>query len=292
MEIGFLGAGLMSAPMVRNLVEDGHEVRVWNRSADKAQALEAAGAVAVDRPALVASAGGIVCSCLADDAALDAVFDDGSVLAALGRGGVHVSMSTVSADCTARHAAIHDAAGTALVAAPVLGRPDAVAARAQSWIVAGEDAALARVRGLLESLGSAVFEFGADPAAASTAKIGFNFLIAASVEAMAEAFSVMEKSGIDAGAFHDMLINTAFGCRIFQGYGRMLVDQAWEQPLFRLALGQKDVGLAQGAAAAVDARMRLGDLLEARFAEAVAHGLGDKDWTAIGVDVRREAGLD
>ncbi len=291
MQIGFLGAGSMSAPMIENLVADGHSVRVWNRTARRARALEGAGVVAVEQPAQVCTAGGVILSCLADDAALEAVFDDGSVLSALGLGGVHVSMSTISAACARHLAATHAAAHTAYVAAPVLGRPDAVRARMQSYIVAGAPAARERVHGLLAALGQKVFAFGDDPVAANVAKINFNFLIAASIEAMSEAFAVVEKAGLDPHAFHEMVTGTAFGCRIYEGYGRMIVDRAFDPALFRLVLGLKDVRLAQGMAAAVDARMRLGDLLESRYAEAVEHGLGEKDWTAAALEVRGEAGL-
>lgn len=291
MHVGYLGAGRMAAPMIRNLLADGHSVSVWNRSADKTAPLVAAGAQAAATPAAACPAGGIVLSCLADDAALEAVCADGSVAGALGAGGVHVAMATVSAACTTALAAAHADAGAVYLAAPILGRPDAVAARVQSFLLAGPDPDAARVLPLLEQLGKQVFRFGAEPAAASVAKINFNFLIAAAVEAMAEAFAVVEKSGLDPRAFLDMVTGSAFGCPLYQNYGRMLVEQDWDDAAFTLRLGLKDVRLASASASAVDARMRLGELLEARFEAALEAGLGDKDWTAVGIDIRREAGL-
>ncbi len=292
MELGFLGAGLMSAPMIENLLADGHAVRVWNRTAAKAQALVAAGAVAVERPADTCTPGGVVFSCLADDAALDAVFADGRVVAALGEGGVHVSMSTISAACAERLEAGHRAAGVAYLAAPVLGRPDAVKARLQSFLLAGDAQAAARVDDVLGALGRKVFAFGPDAAAANIAKINFNFLIAAAVEAMAEAFAVVEKSGLDPRAFYELVTGTAFACPLYSTYGAILVDKGWDSAAFKLALGLKDVRLAQHTAAAAGARMQLGELLEQRFEAAIAHGHGDKDWTAIALDIRAEAGLE
>ena len=129
------------------------------------------------------------------------------------------------------------------------------------------------------------------PSAANVAKINFNFMIATTIEALAESFSVVEKSGIDPKIFYEMVIGTAFGCPIFENYGRQLSQHGWNNVGFKLALGLKDVRLAQGTAAAVGARMRLGELLETRFSEAVAHGYADKDWTAIALDIRAEAGL-
>lgn len=291
MQLGYLGIGLMGEPMVDNLLADGHEVAVWNRSAGKTAALAARGARVAPSAAAAVQAGGVVLSCLADDAALEAVFADGSVLAALGPGGVHVSISTISPECATRLAAAHAAAGVAYVASPIIGRPDAVRARVPSFLTAGDEAAKARVRPVLEKLSRRIFDFGATPSAANVAKINFNFMIATTIEALAESFTVVEKHGIDPAEFHQMVVGTAFGCPIFENYGRQLARHGWNDTGFKLALGLKDVRLAQGAAAAVGARMRLGELLEQRYAEGVAHGHGEKDWTAIAIDVRAEAGL-
>lgn len=290
MRLGYLGIGLMGEPMVANLLADGHEVTVWNRSPDKTAALLALGATLAATPAQ-AAAGGVILSCLADDQALDAVFADGSVLAALGRDGVHVSISTISAACATRLATSHAAAGVHYVAAPIIGRPDAVRARVPSFLTAGPLAAKERVKPVLEKLSRRIFDFGTEASAANVAKINFNFMIATTIEALSESFAVVEQHGIDAKDFYEMVIGTAFGCPIFENYGRQLSQHGWDNVGFKLALGLKDVRLAQATAAAVGARMRLGELLEARFSEAVAHGHGDKDWTAIALDVRAEAGL-
>ncbi len=291
MQIGYIGAGLMSTPMIENLLDDGHEVTVWNRTAAKAEALVAHGAKFAPEAAAVCSPGGLVMSCLADDAALEAVFEDGSVLQALGPGGIHASMSTISAACAARLAERHGDLGIVYLAAPICGRPDAVKARRQSFLLAGDASAKARVIGTLEALGRRVFDFGEDPTAANVVKINFNFLIVSAVEAMAEAFAVIEKSGLDVAAFHEMIIGTAFGCPLYEGYGRQLQQQAWDVAGFRLALGLKDVKLVAETAAACGARMRLGELLLKRFETAVANGLSDKDWTAVAEEIRAEAGL-
>lgn len=292
MQLGYLGIGLMGEPMVDNLLADGHEVTVWNRSAGKTAGLAARGARVAPSAAAAVQTGGVVLSCLADDAALEAVFADGGVLAALGPGGVHVSISTISPECATRLAAAHAAAGVAYVASPIIGRPDAVRARVPSFLTAGDEAAKARVRPVLEKLSRRIFDFGATPSAANVAKINFNFMIATTIEALAESFTVVEKHGIDPAEFHQMVTGTAFGCPIFENYGRQLARHGWNDTGFKLALGLKDVRLAQGTAAAVGARMRLGELLETRYAEAVAHGHGEKDWTAIAIDVRAEAGLE
>lgn len=291
MQIGFIGAGGMSSPMIENLLADGHEVTVWNRTTDRIRPLAANGAHKASSPADACRPGGVVMSCLADDAALNSVFHDGAIVRALGNGGLHISMSTIAAETARLLSARHSELGVAYVAAPILGRPDAVQARRQSYLVSGPDEAKARALPILQQLGRKVFDTGREAGAAHVAKINFNFLIASALEAMAEAFAVVEKSGLDPRAFLDMATSTLFGCPLYENYGRIMLDREYMEPAFALRLGLKDVKLARDSAAELGARMRLADLLQQRFEEAVAAGRGELDWSGIALDARLDAGL-
>ena len=200
-------------------------------------------------------------------------------------------MSTISAGCASGLARTHEARGASYVAAPICGRPEAVAGRLQSHLLAGEADAKQRAGALLETVSRRLFDFGTQPDRANVAKIGFNFLIASAVEAMAESFTLVEKQGLDVHAFLEMVTGTAFGCPLYEGYGRIIAGHGWNDAGFTLALGLKDVRLAAQTAADCGARMRLGELLLERFEGALAHGLGEKDWTAVTAEVRAESGL-
>jgi len=293
MKLSFIGTGMLGRPMIENLLADGDAVTVWNRSAERARPLAERGATIAASPEEACRGADTVLSCLADDDAVRALFGD-EVLAALGEGAVHVSMSTISPACAGELAERHAHHGVHYVAAPVLGRPDLVAKRGQGYLISGESEAKERARPILERLGEnggGTFDFGEDAGAAHAAKLCFNFLIASALEAMAEAFAVVEKSGLDPRAFHEMITSTLFGCPLYTGYGRQINDRGWQEPLFKLSLGLKDVRLANGMADAVGAPMRLARLLEERFREAVDHGRGGMDWTAVAAEVRAEAGL-
>jgi len=290
--IGFIGLGMMGKPMAENLLAAGYRLRVFNRSSDKAASLAASGATVVSDPEDTADAGGIVMSCVADDAALEAVVGRSNELAErLGKGGVHVSMSTVlpeTADALARR---QSACGGYYVAAPVMGRPDVVKARKQSYYVAGHATAKARIQPVLETIGVRIFDFGENPADANTAKLAANFLIAAAIEAMAEAFVLVEKNGVDPAALHDALGTALFACPIYQNYGRQILDAAYRTPLFKLALGLKDIRLIARTADVSGTPMRFASVLKDRFLSAMVHGRSDYDWTGIAAEVRDEAGL-
>ncbi len=292
MELTFLGTGMMGRPMIENLLADGDRVTVWNRTPEKARPLAEKGAT-VAASALEACTGArLVLSCLADDRSVQAVFDDPGLLDALGDGAVHVSMTTISPDCARDLARLHAEHGVAYLAAPILGRPDFVAERKQAHLLSGEAAAKEAVRPLLERVGRKVIDLGEEARAANVSKVAFNFLIASAIEAMSEAFAVIEASGLDPRAFHEMITATLFGCPLYEGYGRQILDRSYETAGFKLTLGLKDVRLAQGAAESVGAEMPLADLLEERFEDAIEHGRGGMDWSAVAAEARRDAGLE
>lgn len=290
--IGFIGLGLMGTPMIANLLRDGYPVRVYNRTAAKAEALVAQGAVRVERAEEVVEPGGILLSCLANDAALEEIFQQNpGLFTRLGPQGVHVSISTIAPDTAHRLAQEHATRGGCYVAAPVMGRPDAVAARGQTYLVSGPAAAVARVRPILAGLGRAVYEFGDEPATAHVAKLSLNFLIAASIEAMAEAFTLARKSGLEPAALHRVFAETMFACPIYQNYGRIIFEEAYREPMFRLSLGLKDMKLVAQQAEQAEVPMPLARLLCDRYLAALAHGRGDWDWTSIAAEVAADAGL-
>jgi 3-hydroxyisobutyrate dehydrogenase-like beta-hydroxyacid dehydrogenase len=290
--IGFIGLGQMGEPMVRNLLKAGFAVRVYNRTASKAQALVSAGAQAVGSPAEAAVSGGMVVTMLANDAALEeVVLGPAGIAGAMGKGGIHVSMSTISPDTSRKLEKLHGEYGSSYLAAPVFGRPEAAAAR-KLWIcISGPTAAKQSVRSVLEALGQGVHDFGEDPGAANVVKLAGNFLILSAVESLAEAFALGEKNRIDRTAMANFFGETIFACPIYQNYGRIVSAEQYTPPGFRLTLGMKDIKLVLGTAEASQVPMPVASLLRDRLVESLANGRQDLDWTAIAVAVSEAAGL-
>ena len=152
MNVGFIGLGAMGVCMVRNLLQAGHRVTVFNRSPDRASALVSDGAV-IAASIEEAAAQTVVITMLAHDAATETVVFESGFINAMPADGVHICMATISAELGKRLAETHAKAGRAYISAPVFGRPPAAAA-AQLFIVAGGDpAALARCQPLLDAMG-------------------------------------------------------------------------------------------------------------------------------------------
>jgi 3-hydroxyisobutyrate dehydrogenase-like beta-hydroxyacid dehydrogenase len=291
MAIGVIGLGGMGRGIAGRLLDTGHHVSVFNRTASAAAPLVARGAMQATTPAAAARAG-IVITMVANDAALEQVASgaDG-FLDALPAGGVHISMSTISVALAKSLAERQAARGGHFVAAPVFGRPDA-AAGGKLWIMtSGGAEAKARVRPVLEALSQGIEDLGDSPEAAPTGKIAGNFLIAAATEAMGEAFALLEKSGVDARAWHGLLSRGPFACAIYANYGRFILDRAFTPPGFKLTLGAKDIGLAMAAAQDRQVPMPFASVLRDRFLASMAQGRGELDWTSIALNAARDAGL-
>ncbi len=291
-DIGFIGLGAMGLPMAANLIAAGHRVTVWNRTASKTAPLAAKGAVVAANAGETARRGGMLITMVADDAALeDVVSGEAAVAARLGPGGIHISMSTVAPATTRKLAQVHEQAGSVMIAAPVFGRPDAAAAK-RLWIcVSGPASAKSAAKPLFDAMGQGVFDFGETPEAANVAKICGNFLIAAAMEAMGEAFAMAEKSGVARASLAAMLGQTLFACPVYQGYGAAIASRRHSPAGFRLPLGLKDIEIVLATAREARVPMPAASLLRDRFLHALAMGRADLDWSALALGAREDAGL-
>ncbi len=291
MNVGFLGLGGMGRGMAASLISAGHHVRVWNRSRDPVDALVRAGADAAATPA-EAFRGDIAITMLADDAAIREVGLAGPLLEGAPASLLHVNMATVSVELTRELAASHAARGLGYVAAPVFGRTDMAAAGKLAIIAAGATAAIERAWPLFEAMGRRTWQLGADPVQAAAAKIAGNFMLAAAIESIAEATTLASRYGVPPAGLLDILTNTLFDAPVYRSYGALIAGRKFEPAGFRLVLGLKDVRLALAAGEAARVPLPLASLLRDTFLEAVAHGDGDLDWSAVAEVSRRRAGPD
>ena len=283
MRIAFLGLGNMGFPVAKLLLNGGHTVAAWNRTAQKAQALAADGAVVAENPADAVKTAEIVLTMLNDDAAVERVVLGSQIaegiLNYLPTGAIHVSLSTISVKLSQRLTAKHVDSGSEFVAAPVFGRPN-VAAEGKLWIaVAGKVAAVSRVKPLLEEISRGITVVSDDPWRAHALKIGGNFLITAMIESLSEAMVFAEAQGIDPALFLETVNTALFRSPFYEAYGKVMLNPP-EQPGATIALGAKDMGLFREAARDVSLRTPLADHYASDLATATEAGLRDRDWAA------------
>ncbi len=290
MKVGFIGLGAMGSAMASNLVTAGHDVTVWNRNAEACKPLASLGARVASTPDRAAQ-GEALCSMLADDRAVRAVFLDGGLLDAMDRGTVHVNHATISVALAQELATEHDRRGLGYVAAPVFGRPEMAAAAKLSILVAARPALVERVRPLLEAMGSRIWPLGEAPERANVAKIAGNFMLASAIESMAEATALTRAHGLSAADFLEVMTNTMFATPVYQAYGKLIAGQHFKPAGFSLPLGFKDVGLALAAGESARVPLPFAGVLRDSLLEAMAAGDEDLDWSALSMVAARRAHL-
>ena len=170
MNIGFIGLGQMGRSMTTRLLDRGFPLRVWNRSAAAAEACRRRGASVAARPEELFDCD-VVITMLADDAAVEAVWITSGLLQKMPATTIHLNMASVSLNLGRRLTALHQAAGTAYVSAPVFGRPEPAATGQLDIIAAGPTAALAQCVPLFEALGRCWFNVGSEAHCANIVKI-------------------------------------------------------------------------------------------------------------------------
>ncbi len=289
MEVGFMGLGAMGRAMAANLVKAGHQVRVWNRSRPPVEELARLGATPVPEPGQAFR--GVVFSMLADDEAVREVCLASGLVERAPSGTIHVNLATVSVRLAWEMTAVHQRHGVGYVGAPVFGRPDVAAAAKLNVVAAGDPRALDAVQPLLDAVGQRTWRVGPDPAQANAVKLAGNFMIAAAIETMGEASALVERHGVEPATMLEVLTSTLFASPVYQNYGGMIVNRAFEPAAFRLVLGLKDLRLVLEAAETARTPMPFASVVRDHLLEAVAMGDGKRDWAALAEVARRHAGL-
>ncbi len=214
MKIGFIGLGNMGAAMAANLLKAGHEVTVYNRTAERAQPLVTQGA---KRAANIADAcvADVVITMLADDSALEGVvYGENGVLESLPKDAVHLSCSTISVALSDKLASDHQRFGQHFVSAPVFGRPEAAAAAKLFVVAAGDAAAIDKCQPIFDAIGQRSFRFGDKPSNANLVKLSGNFLITSVIESLSEALALVGKGGLDQREYLEFLTSTLFSAPV------------------------------------------------------------------------------
>ena len=284
-----LGAGRMGSAMAERLASQGIPVVVYNRTPDRATALAARiGATVAATPAEAAERADVVISMVADDAAVQALYDgaDG-ITEGIRAGAVAVDMSTVLPDTIRSVAPGVLARGAGILDAPVSGSVASTLAGELTIMAGGESADLERARPVLERLARRVFHLGGLGTGAAM-KLAVNTVIFGLNGAIAEGLVLAERNGIERALAYDVLAASAVGAP-FVSYKRAAFVEPDDTPVaFSLALAEKDLRLIrQLAAASATAMPQAGTNLETiRAAERSAGE--DADFSMVASHLREE----
>lgn len=242
--IGFIGLGVMGAPMARNLLAAGHRLVVHSRSRPPVDALVAAGAEAADTPREVAArCGGVVITMLPDSAAVRAVaLEPDGVLEGLGAGGLLIDMSTIHPTVSIDVAAAAARRGIGALDAPVSGGDVGAQQGTLSIMVGGGSADLERARPLLDVLGRTIVHVGG-PGAGQVVKACNQIVVAVTIAAVSEALVLGSKAGVEPDKILDVLGGGLAASRVIEMRRRNFLEHDFA-PGFRIDLHHKDLDIA------------------------------------------------
>ena len=272
--VGFVGLGAMGSRMARRLVDAGHDVAVWNRSADKTRELVDAGATAAASPA-AATRSELVIVMVSDPQALEAVTDapDG-VVSGVGERTIVVNMSTVG-PAAVRRLAEQLPAGTALLDAPVLGSLPEAESGSLTIFVGGDEGEVEQAASVLGVLGTPLHVGGIG--AGSAAKLVANFTLFGVLGVLGESLAAADALGLDGETAFEVLAATPVAAQAERR--RPAIEAGEFPPRFALSLARKDAELL---AAAADRRdLRLFEAARSWLADAEAAGRGADDYSSM-----------
>lgn len=210
--IGFIGLGLMGAPMARNLLRAGYELTVHNRSRAIVDELAAAGATPAASPCEVAEAAEVVITCLPDSPDVEHVaLGPSGIIKGARPGLIYIDMSTIAPPVTRRIATRLAEAGVTMLDAPVSGGDVGAQQGTLSIMVGGPRATFDACRPIFQTMGQQITHIGAI-GAGQTAKACNQIVVAATMAAMGEALVLAAKSGVDPARVVEAIRSGAARC--------------------------------------------------------------------------------
>jgi len=272
--IAVLGTGLMGAPIARRLAEAGNDVRVWNRTAAKAEGL---GATVAATPVDAIDGAEFVVTMLADGPIVAEAVE--GALHSAGERAVWAQTSTVGIDWTKRLAALAGEDGLLYVDAPVLGTKGPAEQGQLVVVLSGPDAARGPCEQLLPAISRKQVWLGNEIGAASALKLVLNHWIGNTVENVAETVAYAEALGVDPQRF----LESIEGGNMDMPYAHMKTDAILSgnlEPSFTLRLARKDIGLIVEAAREAGVDLGLAAVTLERMQRAIDLGHGDEDMAA------------
>ena len=270
LKLGFVGLGIMGAPMAGHLLNAGHEVFINTRS-KVPEALVSSAAMQCASPQEVASKADIIFVMVPDTPDVEKVlFGDKGIAAGLSKGKVVVDMSSISPIATKEFAQKINALSCDYLDAPVSGGEVGAKHATLSIMVGGEEAVFERVKPVLELMGKNINLVGRN-GDGQTAKVANQIIVALNIEAVAEALLFASKAGADPAKVRQALMGGFAGSKILEVHGERMVKRTFD-PGFRIELHQKDLNLALNSARALGVALPNTATAQELFNSCSAHG--------------------
>jgi len=287
--IAFIGLGIMGSPMAVHLAKAGHQVVGYNRTPDKTVPLVEAGGRAAESIADAVRGAEVVCVMVPDSPdVLDVLTGEDGVFDNANPGTLVIDFSSIRPDVTIQLAEQADGKGIRLVDAPVSGGEAGAVNAALSIMVGGQEDDFEAAKPYLDVVGKTVVHVGPS-GAGQTVKAANQLIVAANIQALAEAVVFLEAYGVDTNAALEVLGGGLAGSKVLDQKKQNMLGHTFE-PGFRIALHHKDLGIVTTAAREAGVVIALGSLVAQLMASALANGDGGLDHSGLLRGVERLSG--
>jgi 3-hydroxyisobutyrate dehydrogenase len=240
--VGFIGLGIMGQGMARNLLKAGYELRVWNRTADKMEALVAEGAIRSTNLAGLAVESDIIITCVSDTPdVVQVLTGEEGVIHGAQPGALVIDMSTISPDVTRQIAAQFTERGVHTLDAPVSGGSEGAARGTLAIMVGGEVEQFERALPVLQAMGKAIIHVGGH-GDGQMVKLVNQILVVGYALSISEALLFAQAGGLDLKKTIEAVASGAAGSWMLSNRGPQILVRDW-RPGFMIDLQQKDVRL-------------------------------------------------
>jgi 2-hydroxy-3-oxopropionate reductase len=278
-KVGFIGPGIMGAPMAANLLRGGHQLFVHGRSSVPASLIED-GATRCASGQAVAEQSEIIFIMVPDTPDVERVlFGENGVANGLGKGQIVVDMSSISPIATKEFAAKINALGSKYLDAPVSGGEVGAKAGTLTIMVGGPEDTFAKVKPLFDLLGKNITLVG-ENGDGQTTKVASQIIVALNIQAVSEALLFASKAGADPAKVRQALMGGFAASRILEVHGERMIKRTFN-PGFRIELHQKDLNLALQGAKALGLALPHTASAQQLMNVCAAHGNGKLDHSAL-----------
>ncbi len=278
--IGFIGLGIMGRPMARNLLDAGFPLTVHSRSDPPVEEVVAAGASRAGSSGEAAAASDIVITMLPDTPKVrEVLLGEGGVVGSARPGSLVIDMSTIDPGATREMSATLAERDIRMIDAPVSGGERAAIDGALSIMVGGDDVDVARALPLLQTMGATIVHVGRS-GAGQICKACNQLVVGATIEAVAEALTLAERSGTDPAKVREALLGGFAASKVLEVHGRRMLDGDF-RPGFRTVLHAKDARIVLEAAGETGTPTPSFKVVAQQLSALVDAGGGDLDHSAL-----------
>jgi 2-hydroxy-3-oxopropionate reductase len=279
LKLGFVGLGIMGAPMAGHLLAAGHELFITTRSKVPDELANTA-AVICTTPAEVATKADIIFMMVPDTPDVEKVlFGDNGIASGLSKGKIVVDMSSISPISTKEFAKRINDLGCEYLDAPVSGGQLGAKGASLTIMVGGKQAIFDKVKPLFDLMGKNITLVG-DNGAGQVTKVANQIIVALNIEAVAEALVFASKAGADPAKVRQALMGGFASSKILEVHGERMINRTFD-PGFRIELHQKDLSLALSSAKALGVSLPNTASAQELFNSCAAHGGKSWDHSAI-----------